>query len=163
MNRSLKHRRLFAALAGVAFAGAVCAPAIASDVASARHGCERKFEEAQRIDMESFRDYDAQTFREGHVDDAITIFGSGFVAVGIDDIMAALSGHFEDQEAIWEWTELYRTVQKCRTAFILYETTYTIPSSGFVAHALTGVTYTYTRGKWLAVADQGTPLPLEEE
>ena len=33
-------------------------------------GCARQFEAAQRADMESFRDYDAETFRDGHHPDA---------------------------------------------------------------------------------------------
>jgi hypothetical protein len=59
---------------------------------------------------------------------------------------------------VWAWTERYRVVDGCKSAFILYETTYDIPSSGFHQRALTGVTYTYHRGKWLSIADQGTLL-----
>jgi hypothetical protein len=36
----------------------------------------RKFEEAQRQDMESFRDFDAEAFRAIHDPDAISIFPS---------------------------------------------------------------------------------------
>jgi hypothetical protein len=73
--------------------------------------------------------------------------------------MEAMRTHFEGREAVWAWTEKYRVVDGCKSAFILYETTYDIPSVGFHARALTGVTYTYHHGKWLALADQGTPLP----
>lgn len=111
--------------------------------------------------MESFRDYDADAFRAVHTEDAVTIFASGHVFEGIDAIMAALASHFEDQEAVWEWTELYRKVEGCKTAFILYETVYAIPSVGFHQRALTGVSYTYRQGGWLANADQGTVLPAE--
>ncbi len=121
--------------------------------------CERRFDEAQRIDMESFRDYDRETWRDLHVDDAITIFASGTVIEGRDAIVDALAGHFDDREAVWSWTETSRRVEGCRTAFILYETVYEIPSIGFRLHARTGVTYTYQAGHWLVVADQGTPLP----
>jgi hypothetical protein len=134
------------------------ATAAAAD-SSAAAGCDRQFEEAQRIDMESFRDYDAETFRDGHHPDAITVFASGARRVGIDAIMAALAPHFADREAIWAWTELYRIVDGCRSAFILYDTTYDIPSIGFHQHALTGVTYTHTGEKWLSIADQGTLIP----
>lgn len=142
---------------------AMATPAFAADVdsAHARRHCERKFEEAQRTDMESFRDYDAETFRAGHTDDAVTIFASGHVFVGIDAIMDALASHFEGQEAVWEWTEIYRKVEGCKTAFILYETTYAIPSIDFSQRALTGVSYTYRQGTWLSNADQGTLLPAE--
>ena len=122
-------------------------------------GCARQFEAAQRTDMESFRDYDAETFRDGHHRDAVTIFASGGVRVGVDAIMQALGSHFANREAVWAWTERYRIVDGCKSAFILYETTYDIPSSGFHQRALTGVTYTYRHGKWLSIADQGTLLP----
>lgn len=128
------------------------APAVAA-------GCARSFERAQRIDMESFRDYDAATFKAGHHPEAVTVFASGAVRYGIDAVMEALRSHFENREAVWAWTERYRVVDGCKAAFILYETTYDIPSVGFHQRALTGVTYTYHRGKWLAVADQGTLLP----
>jgi len=129
------------------------------DGAAVAAGCARQFEQAQRVDMESFRDYDAETFRAGHHPEATTIFASGAVRYGIDAVMQALRSHFADREAVWAWTERYRVVDGCKTAFILYETTYDIPSNGYHQRALTGVTYTYSRGKWLAVADSGTLLP----
>jgi hypothetical protein len=135
------------------------ATAAAADDSTAAAGCARQFEEAQRLDMESFRDYDAETFRAGHHPDAITVFASGARRVGVDAIMAALAPHFADREAIWAWTELYRLVDGCRSGFILYDTTYDIPSIGFHQHALTGVTYTHAGDKWLAIADQGTLIP----
>jgi hypothetical protein len=158
-----KSSRILSALAGALMLGTMASPAFAADVDSAhanRH-CERQFEEAQRTDMESFRDYDAETFRAGHTEDAVTIFASGHVFAGIDAIMDALASHFEGQEAVWEWTEIYRKVEGCRTAFILYETRYSIPSIGFSQRALTGVSYTFRHGHWLANADQGTLLPAE--
>lgn len=123
-----------------------------------RH-CERIFDTAQRIDMESFRDYDAQAFRDIHTSDSVTIFASGAYRVGIDAVMAALAGHFTGREAIWEWTELHREVKGCDTAFIIYDTTYSLPSAGFSQRARVGVTYTFERGRWLAVFDQSTLLP----
>lgn len=121
--------------------------------------CARQFEVAQRVDMESFRDYDAETFRAGHDDRAVTVFDSGAVRIGIDAIMTALAAHFRDREAKWSWTERYRVVDGCRSAYILYETVYEIPRLGYRQRALTGVAYTHDGFKWLAVADQGTKLP----
>lgn len=122
-------------------------------------GCAHQFELAQRMDMESFRDYDAETFRAVHDDRAITIFGSGAKFTGIDAIMGALASHFANREAQWSWTEVYRVVDGCNAAFILYETVYEIPRIGFRQHAYTGVTYSHDGHRWLAIADQGTPLP----
>lgn len=156
MRTTPKRRLPLSMFAALAVLGAGIGPAFAG--ATAR-GCERQFETAQRIDMESFRDYDAESFRAIHTDDAVTVFASGHVFRGIDNIMQVLASHFANREAVWTWKELHRSVQGCKTAFILYETTYTVPSSGFVQRALTGVTYTHKSGAWLAIADQGTALP----
>ncbi|MGH8188157.1 MAG: DUF4440 domain-containing protein [Steroidobacteraceae bacterium] len=129
-----------------------------TDERAAARGCAAQFERAQRTDMESFRDYDAETFRSVHHPDAITIFASGAVRTGIDAIMTALGPHFANREAVWSWTEIYRVVDGCKSAFILYDATYDIPSIGFHQRTLTGVTYTHRGNKWLAIADQGTYL-----
>jgi len=140
-----------------ALAGAPSAFAAESDAVA--EGCARQFEVAQKLDMESFRDYDAETFRAAHDDRAVTVFASGAVRHGIASIMQALSRHFRDREAIWSWTELYRVVDGCRSAYILYDTIYELPSIGFRQHALTGVTYRHDGNQWLSIADQGTALP----
>ena len=154
-TKSFRNFRLLLAVSAFLLAAAVTAPAFAQDAA----GCARQFEVAQRTDMESFRDYDAETFRAGHDDRAVTVFASGAKRIGIEAIMQALAGHFQGREAIWSWTELYRVVDGCKSAFILYDTVYELPSIGFRQHALTGVTYTHDGNKWLSIADQGTKLP----
>lgn len=125
----------------------------------AHQQCARQFDRAQRMDMESFRDYDADVFRAVHDDRAITVFSSGAIFNGIDKIMAALQGHFSNREAQWTWTEKHRVIDGCNSAFILYETVYAIPRIGYRQRALTGVSYSYDRGRWLSIADQSTPLP----
>jgi hypothetical protein len=129
-------------------------PAVEGEAA----GCANQFELAQKTDMESFRDFDEDTFRAGHDPRAVTVFASGAVRYGVDAIMAALRPHFVNRNAVWSWTELYRVVDGCQSAFILYDTNYDIPSIGFHQHALTGVTYTHQGDRWLAIADQGTLL-----
>ena len=81
------------------------------DAEVAARGCAAQFEKAQRQDMESFRDYDAKEFRDVHHPDAVTIFASGHVFYGLDEIMRVLASHFENREAVWAWTELYRIVE----------------------------------------------------
>jgi len=168
-----RYRRLaFVLAAAAALSGASAAACAAGQVApvgaapgaNALHNplhrwCARQFDTAQRVDMESFRDYDAETFRAGHDPQAVTVFDSGAVRTGIDAIMAALAGHFQNREARWSWSERYRVVDGCRSAYILYETVYEIPRIGYRQRAMTGVTYTHDGRQWLAVADQGTRLP----
>ena len=145
-------------LTGVAAASASDARDARGTAAAWTMGCAEQFELAQRTDMESFRDYDRETFREGHDPRAVTIFASGAVRYGIDAIMRALESHFANREAIWAWTELYRVVDGCNSAFILYDATYDIPSIGYHQRTLTGVTYTHDGNRWLSIADQGTYL-----
>ena len=145
---------LVVALSGVSAASA----SDPADPVAAAEGCARQFELAQKIDNESFRDFDEETFRAGHDPRAVTIFASGAVRIGIDAIMAALHPHFVNRNAVWSFTELYRVVDGCKSAFILYDTNYDIPSIGFHQHALTGVAYTHQGDRWLAIADQGTLL-----
>jgi hypothetical protein len=118
--------------------------------------CASDLEATQRRDMESFARYDGEAFREVHHPDAITILPSGRVVRGRESILEALSGHFTAREAIYTWRELHRFIDGCRAAFVLYETTYEIPSRGYKQRALTGVTYVHDGGRWLAIADQGS-------
>jgi hypothetical protein len=163
MEHGRKHLALGVAI-GVLLALTWASAASASDAKSTNgaagfaQGCAEQFELAQRTDMESFRDYDRETFRAGHDPRAVTVFASGAVRYGIDAIMAALEPHFANREAIWAWTELYRVVDGCKSAFILYDATYDIPSIGYHQRTLTGVTYTHNGDRWLSIADQGTYL-----
>jgi hypothetical protein len=158
---SLHPRRLLLAAGAIAMTATIGASSAADVDANGNgnaRGCAAQFELAQRLDMESFRDYDAQTFRDGHHPDAVTVFASGAVRKGIDAIMTALGPHFANREAVWSWTELYRVVDGCKSAFILYDATYDIPSIGYHQRTLTGVSYTHQGNKWLSIADQSTYL-----
>ena len=123
--------------------------------------CARKFDEAQRTDMESYRDFDKATWVAGHDDDAITIYSSGAMVQGRDAIAASQNGHFTNRNAVWSWTELSRRVEGCRTAVIRYDATYDIPTTGFHQRAVTVVTYIFGRGRWVGIYDQGTLLELD--
>ena len=159
MSATLKATRIPLAMAALFAATAAVPCASAADPVRTAAGCAREFEEAQRVDMESFRDFDEPTWLAGHHPEAITIFASGARRQGIDAIAAALHAHFVNKTAVWSWIELYRFVDGCSTAYILYDATYDIPSIGFHQRALTSVTYIREGGKWLSIADQGTLLP----
>jgi Domain of unknown function (DUF4440) len=147
------------ALCAALFGMTAAAPIAAAEGNATAAGCARQFEEAQRIDMESFRDFDEATWLAGHHPEAITIFASGARRQGIDSIAATMHSHFVNKTAVWSWTELYRFVDGCSTGYILYDATYDIPSIGFHQRALTSVTYIHQGGRWLSIADQGTLLP----
>lgn len=136
------------------------APSAATAAGHQLHGCAAKFDEAQRADMESFRDFDAATWKAGHDRNAVSIYPSGARFAGIDAIMAAQKSHFANKEAVWSWTEINRRVDGCRSAFIEYEAIYQIPRIGFYQRALTVVTYVFERGEWKSIMDQGTMLEL---
>ena len=149
------------ALAALAAAvpGAAVASTAADDTTAEAVGCLRQLEEALRIDMESFRDFDADAFRAGHDERAVTVFPSGYVANGIDAIMAALGPHFANRNAVWTWTETHRIVDGCKSAVVLYDAHYDIPSQNFFQHQVVAVTWMRIDGRWLAVADTNTLLP----
>ncbi|MFC5577563.1 hypothetical protein ACFPOA_06005 [Lysobacter niabensis] len=155
MKMKSLHRTVLLSLLAVAGSAAFASPVFAQDAA----GCARQFEVAQRLDMESFRDYDQETWLASHDDRAVTVFASGAKRIGIDAIAQVMASHFANREAKWSWTELYRVVDGCHSAVILYDTIYEIPRIGFRQHALTSVSYTHDGNKWLSIADQGTPLP----
>lgn len=113
--------------------------------------------------MESFARYDVDAFRRVHHPDAVAVFPSGRVVRGIDSIIEALADHFARREAIYTWRELHRFVDACRSAFVLYDTAYEIPSTGYHQRALTGVSYVHEGGRWLAIADQGSRFPHDDQ
>jgi hypothetical protein len=158
MHTPLETSTIHSTLAVALLALAASSGATAQGTAEAA-GCARQFDEAQRVDMESFRDFDEATWLAGHHPEAITIFASGARRQGIDAIAATMHSHFVNKVAVWGWTELYRFVDGCSTGYILYDATYDIPSIGFHQRALTSVTYIHQNGKWLSIADQGTLLP----
>ena len=158
MHTPLETSTIRSTLAVALLALAASSGAAAQGTAEAA-GCARQFDEAQRVDMESFRDFDEATWLAGHHPEAITIFASGARRQGIDAIAATMHSHFVNKVAVWGWTELYRFVDGCSTGYILYDATYDIPSIGFHQRALTSVTYIHQNGRWLSIADQGTLLP----
>ena len=78
-----------------ALLGAACilSGAARADPVREAAGCAREFDEAQRVDMESFRDFDEATWLAGHPPQAITIFASGARRQGIESI-ATMHSHF---------------------------------------------------------------------
>ena len=155
------------AIAGAALAATalVAAPTLAAadggEDQAALRGCARQFDEAQQTDMESFRDFDRETWVAGHDDDAITIFTTGQMVQGRDNIANVMRNHFNNRTAVWTWTELTRAVDGCKTGTIVYDATYAIPSQSFTLREMVSVTYTYKHGRWLSVIDQGTELPVD--
>lgn len=162
MRRQLKVALLGAALVAVA---AVAGPAVAAEgeVAAAPAegnavGCAEQFEAAITEDMTTFGNFDREAWRAVHHVNAVSIFGSGRVVQGRDAIVDILKGHFDARNATWDYTELYRHVEGCKSGYVLYDTTYAIPSIGFVQRAIVGVTYVREHGKWLVIADQNTVI-----
>lgn len=154
--------RLALAAAALVAAASAAVPAVATaddgSVATAQ-GCAAKFDEVQRTDMESFRDFDLATWVSVHDPNSVMVSGSGRLYVGIDAIVTALQSHFTNRNATWTWTELFRNVEGCKTATIIYDATYAIPSIGFSQRSTVSVVYTYELGTWLSVIDQTTIRP----
>lgn len=157
-----KNRRRALALTGVGLSALIIAPAPASSAGGAEPAhqeCHEAFDTAQRTDMESFGAFDVETWRDLHHEEATTVFPSGTVVKGPDEIVEALRSHFDDRVAVWTWTELDRYVSHgCKTGWIMYDTTYEIPDEYF-HRAIVAVTYVREHGRWLVLADSNTLVP----
>ncbi|AKU15216.1 hypothetical protein [Luteipulveratus mongoliensis] len=152
-------------IALVASAVALAVPATASATGSGgttqpgqARTCAHRFDQAQRADMESFRDFDFKTFAAGHDEGTVTIVADGRVRIGKAAVLAAAKPRFEAKNSVWSWTEITRKVDGCRTAFIVYNTKYALPHLDYWFTAVTSVTYEYKGGRWLSIMDQGTLL-----
>ena len=107
--------------------------------------CAAAFEITQQLAMESFANHDAEAFREVHHPEAIAVLPNDRVVRGIDPIVDALAGHFARHKAVSTWRAKW-FVDACRSAYVLYETVYEIPSTGVRRRARTGVTYVHEDG-----------------
>ncbi|MEV6416403.1 hypothetical protein [Kribbella sp. NPDC051718] len=162
MDRSLTRRvtsLLAAAAAVIAIPGAAnAATAASSNESTQAKTCAQKFDQAQRTDMESFRDFDRDKWLAGHDKGVVSIVADGRVRVGLDAVAEASRPRFISKDSVWSWTELTRKVDGCKTGFIVYTTKYAIPRLDYWFTAVTAVTYEYKHGRWLTVLDQGTLL-----
>ncbi|MEV8377547.1 hypothetical protein AB0P21_32720 [Kribbella sp. NPDC056861] len=120
--------------------------------------CAQKFDQAQRTDMESFRDFDWPTWIAGHSKHVVSIIADGRTRIGLDAVATASRPRFVSKDSVWSWTETTRRVNGCDSAFIVYTTKYAIPRLDYWFTAVTTVSYEYQRGRWLVVLDQGTLL-----
>jgi hypothetical protein len=148
-----------AALGASALTLAVPAAAQVVDHAPDRaRTCAHKFDEAQRTDMEAFRDFDWDTWYAGHDPGVVVVIADGRVRIGLDAVAAGSRPRFVNKDSVWSWTETTRKVDGCSTAFIIYTTKYAIPRLDYWFTAVTSVTYEYKGGRWLVIMDQGTLL-----
>jgi len=148
----------FAALAIPNVAGASPEAENAATESREHRRCERQFDDAQRQDMESFRDRDRDAFRAIHHPNAIAVYTGGTVHKGIDQIMADAEETFSIPDYTWEWTEMQREVVGCTTGTIVYDVYFKSESLHVSSHFRIGVTYTREHGRWLGLIDQTTKL-----
>ncbi|MGW6198636.1 hypothetical protein ACWF0M_20985 [Kribbella sp. NPDC055110] len=161
MDRSITARVVRSGVLAAALALVVPAVAGASAtgaVPDEARTCAQKFDQAQRTDMESFRDFDRDTWLRGHDTGVVSIVADGRVRVGLDAVAQASLPRFTSKDSVWSWTEITRKVDGCSTGFIVYTTKYAIPRLDYWFTAVTTVTYEYRHGRWLVILDQGTLL-----
>lgn len=117
MDRSVVRRGLrtsvLAAVVAVLVspAAATAAPAAVSGTGPKQpRSCAQKFDQAQRTDMESFRDFDLRTWLAGHDQGVVSIVADGRVRVGLEAVAAASKPRFTSKDSVWSWTEITRKV-----------------------------------------------------
>jgi hypothetical protein len=122
--------------------------------------CDLAFDSAQRLYVESFGRYDADTFRSLLHPEVVTVLADGQIRRGVESVMAAMAAHFDGRVGVWAWDELHRFVDDCRLAHIVYQTEGRVPPHE-AERALRGITYVREQDRWLVVADHATLLSLE--
>jgi uncharacterized protein (TIGR02246 family) len=119
-------------------------------------GCERQFHEAVRTYVATTDARDAEGFNALLHPDVTAILPGGTVIAGKQETAAFVRQFF----ARTDWTQsliVTRTsVQGCATAFVLFDSVYAEPATGYQDNLMIGITWTRERGRWLVLHDQNT-------
>ena len=92
----------------------------------------------------------------------LAVAAVGEVAMGRETVMEALAPYFEAKTARWSWTEVARSRAGLPHRGHHLPHPHRTPRTD--RHAINTVTYTFERGRWLVISDQGTavdPAPAQ--
>lgn len=125
--------------------------------------CERSLRATLQTHLDAITERDLAALAPTVHDDMVLIFPSGSMRVGKEAFMDFHRDWFADPL----WAEPYEiadvNVFGCQSAWTLIDYRYQeLNEAGEVidsSHAYFSLTWTRERGRWLAVADQNTPLP----
>jgi ketosteroid isomerase-like protein len=163
----MKTRTTLAASAAaltVAGLGALAVPsASAGDETAGARGCEASFQKTLRTHLDAISNRDLEALEPTVGESMTLIFPSGSIRRGKDAFMAFHESWFADPNWRQPYTVTDVTVEGCNTAWALVDYRYeslnedgTVKSS---SHNMFALTWTFQRGRWVAIADQNTRLP----
>jgi len=119
-------------------------------------GCERQFHEAVREYVETTDDRDAEGFNALLHPDITAILPGGIVFAGKEETAAFIDQFFARTDWTQSLTVRRTTVDGCATAFVLFDSVYAEPASGYRDDLVIGITWTREHGRWLVLHDQNT-------
>lgn len=148
-----------AALIGLGVAAPASAGVVAGESPSPQQVCARQFDRAVRAYVRTTDRRDAPGFNALLHPDVTIVFANGGVISGKPDSAAFIRDFFADPGWTQTFTELRRTVQGCRTGFVLFDSVYSVPAQNRVSPLVIGVTFTYAHGGWLVLHNQDSTGP----
>lgn len=90
----------------------------------------------------------------------IGIFPDGEVLDGRTAALAWFGDFFADPSWIQTFTERHRVFSGL-ASFVLFDSEFVVPSTGYRSHLVIGLSFTYERGRWMLLADQNTQMSAE--
>jgi SnoaL-like protein len=121
--------------------------------------CARQFDRAVAAYVRTTDRRDAAGFNALLHPDVTIIFANGGVLAGKPDSAAFIDDFFADPGWTQTFHELRRSVQGCRTGFVLFDSVYAVPAQNRTAPLVIGVTFTYAHGTWLVLHNQDSTGP----
>ncbi|WP_109509041.1 YybH family protein [Nocardioides speluncae] len=122
--------------------------------------CERAFDRAVDAYIETTDERDAAGFAALLHKDVTAIFANGGVLYGKEATMGFIEPFFEATNWTQTFEELTRVVRGCKSGFVLFDSVFT--QDGEPTPLVIGVTFTWERGRWLAVHNQDSNGPASK-
>jgi hypothetical protein len=113
----------------------------------------------RRLGADTTETRDAAGFNALLDRDVTVIFANGGVLYGRDQVAGFITDFFADPGWSQSFTELTRHVDGCRSAFVLFDSVYSVPADSRVTPLVIGVTFTYEHGRWLVLHNQDSSGP----
>ncbi|KGN37911.1 YybH family protein [Knoellia subterranea] len=152
-----------AALTATALAAVAVPVANAGSTSTGAAGCEAAFHRTLQTHLDAITNRDLAALEPTVGESMTLIFPSGSIRRGKDAFMAFHEGWFADPNWRQPYTVTDVTVEGCRTAWALVDYRYqSLDDAGNVeseSHNMFALTWTFDKGRWVAIADQNTKLP----
>lgn len=148
-----------ALIVGTAAAGTVAAgPATAADRTPPSSLCSRQFDAAVRSYVDTTDQRDAAGFNRLLHEEVTGVLPEGSVFAGRAEMADFVTRFFANTTWTQTFTPTRRAVFGCDSAFVLFESVYAEPATGYQQNLRIGVSWTREHGRWLVIQDQNTEV-----